>query len=115
MAEHAQLAQTGKRWTDADCRQAVEAWEASGLSQLEFARTKGITCQRLARAKSRLLKATMSSAPMFLPVTCLASPRSEGASAATLHLGALTIEVASLESISPTWLAQLLAACESSR
>jgi hypothetical protein len=99
-------------WTPSEAREAVSAWQASGLSLREFATSHGIAWQRLAKAKSRVLKMEQPCGPaMFLPVTIGDMPTTP----AKLTIGALTIEVASLESVSPTWLAQLIAACESSR
>jgi hypothetical protein len=99
-------------WTPTEAREAVAAWQKSGQPLGEFARSHGIAWQRLAKAKARVPKIEQPCGPaIFLPVTVgEASP-----SPAKLMIGALTIEVASLESVSPTWLAQLIAACESSR
>ena len=99
-------------WTPTETRDAVAAWQTSGLSLREFATLHGIAWQRLAQAKTRLLKIEQPCRPaIFLPVTVGDS----SPSLAKLIIGALTIEVVSLESISPAWLAQLIAAFESSR
>jgi hypothetical protein len=101
-------------WTATEAREAVAAWQTSGLSLRDFARSHGIAWQRLAQAKSRVLKIEQPCGPaIFLPVTI--GETAMPSVPATLHLGALTIEVASLEVVSPAWLAQLIAACESSR
>jgi len=100
-------------WTPSEACEAVAAWQASGQSLREFATSHGFTWQRLARAKARVLKMEhpTGAEPIFLPVTVAEVPTAP----AKLTIGALTIEVASLEVVSPTWLAQLIAACESSR
>ena len=99
-------------WIPSEAREAVSAWQASGLSLREFATSHGFPWQRLARAKAHVLKLEQPCGPaIFLPVTVAEVPTAP----VKLTIGVLTIEVASLESVSPTWLAQLVAACESSR
>ena len=99
-------------WTPTEAREAVAAWQTSGLSLREFARSHVIAWQRLAQAKTRVLKMEQACRPaIFLPVTVSES----SPSLVKLMIGSLTIEVACLESISPLWLAQLIAACESSQ
>lgn len=101
-------------WTPTEAREAVAAWQASGQALTDFARSHGITWQRLAQAKVRVLKMEQPCEPaIFLPVTV--GETAMPSVSAKLTIGALTIEVATLESISPTWLAQLIAACESPR
>lgn len=45
---------TRRRWTEADARAALEAFERAGLSERAFALREGIERQRLARWRLRL-------------------------------------------------------------
>jgi len=101
-------------WTPTEAREAVAAWQTSGQSLTDFARSHGFAWQRLAQAKTSVPKMDRPCEPaIFLPVTV--GETAMPSVSAKLTIGALTIEVASLESVPPTWLAQLIAACESSR
>jgi hypothetical protein len=43
-----------KRWTEAEAREAIREWRASGLSGSAFARSKGISAMRLPYWEARL-------------------------------------------------------------
>lgn len=47
-------AKRAKRWTEAEAREVIREWRASGLSAAAFARSKGISAMRLPYWEERL-------------------------------------------------------------
>jgi hypothetical protein len=63
-----------KRWTEADGRQVIEAWRASGLSIPAFARECGLPHWRIRTWRKRL--GDVDTPPRFLPVKVI-EPRDD--------------------------------------
>jgi len=80
-----------RRWTEAEARQAVMEWRASGLSGAAFARKKGISAMRLPYWERRL--GTSGSAD----VNFVAMPLSAAASEVELKHEGVTIRVRELD------------------
>jgi hypothetical protein len=60
---------THHRWTEEEAREALAAFEQSGLGIVAFGIREGLEPQRLARWRRRLAMATAAPAPAFEEVT----------------------------------------------
>ena len=74
-----------KRWTEAEARQVLDEWRASGLSAAAFARQKGISAMRLPYWSQRLGSSAGGE------VSFVAVPMSGAASAVELEHQGVTI------------------------
>jgi hypothetical protein len=90
----------GTRWTEADAREVVSAWEASGESGPAFGRRFGIVPQRLWWWRSRL----STRASSFVPVEVT---RTEAAVVVTTEEG-VRVEVPAMDAASVEWVAMLV-------
>jgi hypothetical protein len=95
-----ELMADGRRWTEADARTVLSAWEASGESGCAFGRRFGIVPQRLCWWRSRLSTTTSS----FVPVEVT---RTEAAIVVTTEAG-LRVEVSAADAASVEWVAMLI-------
>lgn len=93
---------TRARWTEADGRAALAAWEASGESLPSFARRVGVQAQRLSWWRDRL----GASSSALVPVTVTGSLMS----GAVVTIGTVRIEVGDVEHLSPAWIAAVASA-----
>jgi hypothetical protein len=96
----AELIGDGRKWTEAEARYVLAAWEASGESGPAFGRRFGIVPQRLWWWRSRLSSTTSS----FVPVEVT---KAEAAIVVTIERG-LRIEVAVADAGSAEWVAMLV-------
>ena len=72
MPKHTSLAlyRSGRRWTETEAREALNALDASGLSATEFAYRQGIDAQRLYWWRRRLANSRdVAPAPSFVELT----------------------------------------------
>ncbi len=83
---------TGERWTETEARAALAAWEASGEALTTFSRKAGVQAQRLAWWRERLGRTAA-----LVPVTVTGTL----GGGAVLTIGAVRVEVADLEQVSP--------------
>jgi transposase-like protein len=102
-----------RRWTEAEARAALAAWEGSGVSLAEFARHNGLEVQRLARWRRRLAAerggTRAQAAPEFIEVHAEGSGTARGTIEVVLRSGRV-LRVA--ETIAPSVLEQLASALE---
>jgi hypothetical protein len=94
------------QWTEEDARRILGEWTASGLPLYPFARTRGITPQRLAWWRDRLTKG--SAGPVLLaPARVTAGPvvLSTSGGVVVRLPGGVTLE---LGDVSPGWVATLI-------
>src|SRR5688572_7763923 len=80
-----------KRWTEAEARQVLDEWRASGLRAAAFARQKGISAMRLPYWSQRLASSTGGE------VSFVAVPTSEAASAVELEHQGVTVRFRSVD------------------
>jgi hypothetical protein len=107
-----------RSWTEAEGRQVITAWEASGESMAAFARSAGLVPQRVYWWRGRLgagsAKAVAPasrevSLSAFVPVTVRAPPvPSLGAAVTVCMREGLRIEVTELDATSAAWVAALV-------
>lgn len=105
------LLRDNKYWNAVEARQVLEAWRASGLTMLAFARQHGFGEHRLSWWKRRLAcieRETEREKPTFLPV--VVRPDSDDAHATiVVRLGPrVVLEIRQPERVPPRWLADLL-------
>lgn len=74
-----------RRWSEAEGRRVVEAWQASGLSVAAFARKVGLPAWRVRSWRRRL--GNPEPAPRFLPVRLVGQDRERG------HEGNVALEI----------------------
>src|SRR5277367_6499633 len=104
---------SSRSWTEAEGRQVIEAWEASGESVAAFARSAGLVPQRVYWWRGRLgAGGAKAGAPAsrevslsaFVPVTVRATPASTpGAAVTVCTREGLRIEVAEIDATSAAW------------
>jgi transposase-like protein len=100
-----------RRWSEAEARQVLATWETSGKSIGAFARTKGVTPQRLYWWRERLGKKVEERAvPRFVPLVVKAPAvrlESSAALVVTTPAGA-RVEVREVNATTAAWVVALL-------
>ena len=102
------------RWTEAQGRRVVDAWERSGESGITFGARVGLVPRRLYWWRDRLAgsdaaKATNATSPRELEALVPMTVRwPQSAAAAVVIAGAARIEIAALDATSAAWVASLV-------
>lgn len=91
------------RWTEAQAREVLAAWRASGKSMRAFALERGLRAQRVTWWRDRL--GDWERAPKLVPAVVREQRGVRGV--VRIHLGALVIEAEHAEALPAEWLAQL--------
>lgn len=94
---------SGERWSEADGRAALAAWEASGELLTAFARRSGIQAQRPAWWRDRLASPSSSA---LVPMTVVTT----GSRPVSIQIGEVRIEAEDVSAVSPAWLAAVVVA-----
>lgn len=100
-------------WSEAQAREVLDAFGASGMSLAAFAQTRGVSAHRIQYWRDKLASATPAmpeAQPAFLPVRLTNTER--GSAEIVLDLGALSLRVR--EDIDPRRLAALVRALAAS-
>jgi hypothetical protein len=103
-------ARAGGHWTEAEAREALTAWEASGASLSAFARQSGFHARRLSWWRKRFeTSVSEERAPSFVPVTVKSAPVVSLAGAAiTVRLGEVCVEVEDPSRVPAVWVVEVL-------
>ena len=106
-----------RRWSEREGRQALAAWEQSGLSASEFARRHGLNPQRLLWWRKQLgqwsegeaIKKRTVAVPSLVPAEVRVNTASSGAPTMVLRLpGGVAIEFADTNAVTPGWVASVV-------
>jgi hypothetical protein len=68
MDDRAQVVEVGRRRTRAEAEQVAGEYEASGLSRVEFCRSRGLSLATLARYRKRQAQGKAASGSRWVPV-----------------------------------------------
>lgn len=103
----------GRRWDEADAREALKALSESGMSAPAFARQHGFSAQRLRSWRPRLSESAAgpaASARLLVPLTVRGSAAPTGAQApvVVVRAGGAVMEIRDVESVDPIWLARVM-------
>jgi len=113
---------TGSRqyWTADTAAEVLSQWKSSGLSLSAFARRQGLTAQRIAWWRDRLVAPDKSARPRrpqlaairFVPAVVRDSVPAFGEAAVTIRLrGGGRVEVSDPARVPPEWLCAVLRGC----
>jgi hypothetical protein len=116
MGEHGKTKRGGwRKWTPTQAKEALKAWQASGLPLETYARQRGVSGQRLRWWRERLGDSHQS-APnggeaRLVPAVLVGAPVPMASPVVTLHLpGGVALEVADATAVSPDWVAAVVGA-----
>ena len=101
----------GQRWTEQEAREVLAAWKSSRLSMTAFARTHGLSGQRLSWWRKKLddEKAPAAEEFRFAPVVLTGVGTRP---AAVVRVGGVEVDVHDPDKVSVEWLVALTRAME---
>jgi hypothetical protein len=101
----------GKRWSQAQARQVMEQWRASGKSAVAFAAEQGFSATRLAYW-TKQLEAVAPQGPRFvaIPITARSTTTSRGTLGVEIELDGLRLRVG--DDVDVRYVARLVAALQ---